>query len=360
MTEREQIIANYNKVFNKIKPLGVNQSPAPMKIALAADERETPKSGGWVQGYSDSEDTSKEGIDIQAKDVIRLDAPEVLLSPDTPLKTKAQDVAGAINELSAGGSGGGGKEDFDIFNDYLLGSNLTPLPLWLYCDPTIFTYSSDYYMAATDNSQKNTMDYRIFTAFRLNRYYMNQYGGTFPIIKYDLAGTPVVISDYLYNWYINYQNGPTQITYSTFGDSSHNYDVYKETWSSWLVPPLSNQRLNMDGYFKKTAYRYISVEIYNRGQPDEYASMINISRWFAREQIITLELCNGTNSTERMYDPVRCMLLVAKPDLEIDESDWVKYLTRSNLDGSTLTNQQFNWRYIPYSYTALSNFKTYQ
>lgn len=51
--------------------------------------------------------TTKEGVQIKGKDVILLNAPEVRLSPDTPLLTEAQDVAGAINELFMLDPGGG-------------------------------------------------------------------------------------------------------------------------------------------------------------------------------------------------------------------------------------------------------------
>ena len=60
----------------------------------------------YIEVYADDE-THKEGTLIKGKDVIQLEAPEVLLSPDTPLLTEAQDVAGAINELFRSGSGGG-------------------------------------------------------------------------------------------------------------------------------------------------------------------------------------------------------------------------------------------------------------
>ena len=56
---------------------------------------------------STSATTKKEGVQIKGKDVIMLNAPEVLLSPDTPLLTTAQDVAGAINELFMLDPGGG-------------------------------------------------------------------------------------------------------------------------------------------------------------------------------------------------------------------------------------------------------------
>ena len=60
----------------------------------------------YVDLYNDTE-SGKEGTMVAGRDVILLDAPEVLLSPDTPLLTNAQDVAGAINELfSSGGEGG--------------------------------------------------------------------------------------------------------------------------------------------------------------------------------------------------------------------------------------------------------------
>ena len=60
----------------------------------------------YIDLYKDDE-SGKVGTSIAGKDVVLLDAPEVLLSPDTPLLTNAQDVAGAINELfQSGGEGG--------------------------------------------------------------------------------------------------------------------------------------------------------------------------------------------------------------------------------------------------------------
>lgn len=64
------------------------------------------KESGYVDGYTD-ESTGDIGIEIYGRDVVLLNAPEVRLSPDTPLLTKAQDVAGAINELFQSGTGGG-------------------------------------------------------------------------------------------------------------------------------------------------------------------------------------------------------------------------------------------------------------
>ena len=58
----------------------------------------TKKESGYFDGYTD-EDTGDIGAEISGRDVIRLNAPKVILSPDTPLLTKAQDLAGAINEL---------------------------------------------------------------------------------------------------------------------------------------------------------------------------------------------------------------------------------------------------------------------
>ena len=56
---------------------------------------------------------NNEGIEIKGKDMIKLNAPFVYLSDDTPLLTTAQDLAGAINELFQGGSGGGDEADAD-------------------------------------------------------------------------------------------------------------------------------------------------------------------------------------------------------------------------------------------------------
>lgn len=56
---------------------------------------------------------NNEGIEIKGKDMIKLNAPFVYLSDDTPLLTSAQDLAGAINELFQGGSGGGDEADAD-------------------------------------------------------------------------------------------------------------------------------------------------------------------------------------------------------------------------------------------------------
>ena len=58
----------------------------------------------YIELYSKD---GKEGVNIKGQDVILLDAPEVRLSPDTPLLTNAQDVAGAINELFQLDPGGG-------------------------------------------------------------------------------------------------------------------------------------------------------------------------------------------------------------------------------------------------------------
>lgn len=63
----------------------------------------------YIYLYKDGE-SGKAGTVIAGKDVVLLDASEVLLSPDTPLLTNAQDVAGAINELfQSGGEGGDDK-----------------------------------------------------------------------------------------------------------------------------------------------------------------------------------------------------------------------------------------------------------
>lgn len=43
--------------------------------------------------------SGKQGISFESPGVIVLNAPEVLLSPETPLLTKSQDLAGAINEI---------------------------------------------------------------------------------------------------------------------------------------------------------------------------------------------------------------------------------------------------------------------
>lgn len=58
----------------------------------------------YIELYSKD---GKEGVNIKGQDVILLDTPEVRLSPDTPLLTNAQDVAGAINELFQLDPGGG-------------------------------------------------------------------------------------------------------------------------------------------------------------------------------------------------------------------------------------------------------------
>lgn len=55
-----------------------------------------------------SEATEKEGVLIKGRDVIVLDAPEILPSPNTPLLTEAQDLVGAINELKKDLDGEGG------------------------------------------------------------------------------------------------------------------------------------------------------------------------------------------------------------------------------------------------------------
>ena len=58
----------------------------------------------YIELYSKD---GKEGVNIKGQDVVLLDAPEVRLSPDTPLLTNAQDLAGAINELFQSEPGGG-------------------------------------------------------------------------------------------------------------------------------------------------------------------------------------------------------------------------------------------------------------
>ncbi len=61
----------------------------------------------------------KQGVLIKGKDVIMLDAPAVLPSPDTPLLTEAQDIVGAINELKKLSSGEGGEKDWQPPEDWL-------------------------------------------------------------------------------------------------------------------------------------------------------------------------------------------------------------------------------------------------
>ena len=74
------------------------------------------KESGYVDGYTD-ENTGDIGIEIYGRDAVLLNAPEVRLSPDTPLLTKAQDVAGAINELFQLDPGGG--DDWTPPEDWL-------------------------------------------------------------------------------------------------------------------------------------------------------------------------------------------------------------------------------------------------
>lgn len=58
-----------------------------------------------------TEATTKEGVEIKGKDVIKLNAPEIL-PPEGQLLTEAQDIVGAINELKKGlDEGGGGESD---------------------------------------------------------------------------------------------------------------------------------------------------------------------------------------------------------------------------------------------------------
>ena len=60
---------------------------------------------------------NNEGIEIKGKDMVKLNAPFVYLSDDTPLLTTAQDLAGAINELFQGGSGGGDEADYTAWQN---------------------------------------------------------------------------------------------------------------------------------------------------------------------------------------------------------------------------------------------------
>lgn len=109
MDDAAKIREHYSKMFER-NVMPVNSPPKTMAIAASSDR---PESGGYIQGYH-GEDTSKRGLELIATDVIQLDAPEVFLSPDTPLKTKAQDVAGAINELY---ERGGSVEPFTALSD---------------------------------------------------------------------------------------------------------------------------------------------------------------------------------------------------------------------------------------------------
>lgn len=60
---------------------------------------------GYIDGYVS--DDGKIGLEVHGEEAVKLNAPFVYLSDDTPLLTTAQDLAGAINELFQGGSGGG-------------------------------------------------------------------------------------------------------------------------------------------------------------------------------------------------------------------------------------------------------------
>lgn len=62
---------------------------------------------GYIDFYYDSESGEEGlvivggegGLVIGSETYILLDAPKILFSPETPLLTKAQDLAGAINEI---------------------------------------------------------------------------------------------------------------------------------------------------------------------------------------------------------------------------------------------------------------------
>ena len=66
---------------------------------------------GYIDGYVS--DDGKIGLEVHGEEAVKLNAPLVYLSDDTPLLTSAQDLAGAINELFQGGSGGGDEADAD-------------------------------------------------------------------------------------------------------------------------------------------------------------------------------------------------------------------------------------------------------
>lgn len=75
------------------------------------------KEAGYFDGYTE-EDSGKVGAKIHGKDIILLDAAEVRVSPDTPLLTNAQDVAGAINELFQLDPGGGDTDKWTRPSDW--------------------------------------------------------------------------------------------------------------------------------------------------------------------------------------------------------------------------------------------------
>ena len=66
---------------------------------------------GYIDGYVS--DDGKIGLEVHGEEAVKLNAPFVYLSDDTPLLTTAQDLAGAINELFQGDSGGGDEKDAD-------------------------------------------------------------------------------------------------------------------------------------------------------------------------------------------------------------------------------------------------------
>ncbi|MCH5192993.1 MAG: leucine-rich repeat protein [Oscillospiraceae bacterium] len=112
-----------------------------------------------IKMYIDDKE-KKEGIAVTSKDVIQLDAPEVLLSPDTPLLTNAQDVAGAINELFKEGGGGGDDDD-----------DWTPPEWWLKVpDPGAYEMCFLIEMQDCTNSWRNTLTFRVCEPSEPNEY----------------------------------------------------------------------------------------------------------------------------------------------------------------------------------------------
>ena len=250
-------------------------------------------------------------------------------------------------------SGGGGTpvEGGGVFNDYLAGPEMMMLPAWIDEAPYSQGGSSNYYYISSSYSQyNNTMDRRMFNAFKKVHSIIQQYG-SYPFAKID--GRYVNVGK---AWFINYNKGPRQIDYSRATNLSANrgtYDMYKEYWSAY-DPLNTNSSLNAGLY----VYRHIYIQINNAGEPDEYPSYMYVTRWFNGSQS-DIDYENNVSfsySCERKIDILSRLVLWTPDDAVINDDEWYIWM-QSNSAGSGYPPFSSQWQYVSYENTYLSNFK---